>query len=501
IRFLLSINKLSQHVQNTRHYFAPGIRPQHTASSPAHGDDVYQQPLVKTEIPGPKTKQLSDRTSSMQNTGALAFFCDFERSKANYLVDGDENIILDCFQQISSMPLGYNNKELLDLCKTPAFQSTVLNRPALGIFPGTDFPQLIQDTLLKVAPPGLNQAVTMACGSCANENAYKVVFMWYMKNQRGEELPLPDDEAFTTCMKNQIPGSPKLSILSFDGAFHGRTLGTLSTTHSKPIHKLDIPAFDWPIAPFPKLKYPLEEHESENTKEEARCLAAVEELITEWSKRAPVAGIVVEPIQAEGGDNHASDDFFRKLREIALKHNVAFVVDEVQTGVAITGKWWAHEHWGLETPPDIVTFAKKMFIGACIHQLVLHNSQGYRIYNTWMGDPSKLLFLEKTIDIINSRDLVSAAETTGDYLIKSLKDLEKAQPGLLSSSRGRGMFTATNVRDPGARDKVVKHMLSQGVLVGACGTESIRFRPSLLFTPTHVDIAMDRLNQGLNSVK
>uniref|UniRef100_H2Y7H1 4-aminobutyrate aminotransferase, mitochondrial n=1 Tax=Ciona savignyi TaxID=51511 RepID=H2Y7H1_CIOSA len=477
----------------------PGVRSQHSAT--ASQGDKYTRPAVKTEIPGPKSKVRQYRPRAiMCNTGALSFFCDFEQSKGNYLVDADENVLLDCFQQISSLPLGYNNQELLDLCKNDHFQATLLNRPALGTFPGLGFPQLVEDSLLRVPPPGLNQVITMACGSCSNENAYKAIFMWYMKKKRGQEMPVLDDLAYETCMKNQVPGSPKLSILSFDGAFHGRTLGTLSTTHSKPIHKLDIPAFDWPIAPFPRLKYPLEVHESENAAEEARCLEIVEDLINEWNTKAPVAGIVIEPIQAEGGDNHASCEFFRKLRDIALKYDIAFQVDEVQTGMAITGKWWAHEHWGLETPPDIVSFAKKMFVGGFYFSDAIRWNMGYRIYNTWMGEPSKLHFLKKTIEIVNSQNLVNQAQLTGDYLMKGLKELESAYPALLNSSRGQGLFCATSISGDGARDKVSKDLLNQGVLVGSCGNESIRFRPSLLFSPAHVDIVLDKLNVALNNV-
>ncbi|XP_010779853.1 4-aminobutyrate aminotransferase, mitochondrial-like [Notothenia coriiceps] len=97
-------------------------------------------------------------------------------------------------------------------------------------------------------------------------------------------------------------------------------LGCLATTHSKAIHKLDVPSFDWPIAPFPRLEYPLEEFTRENAHEEARCLEEVEDLIVKWRQKGkPVAGVVIEPIQAEGGDNHASSDFFRGLRDIARK--------------------------------------------------------------------------------------------------------------------------------------------------------------------------------------
>lgn len=119
-------------------------------------------------------------------------------------------------------------------------------------------------------------------------------------------------------------------MLSFKGAFHGRTLGTLATTHSKYIHKIDIPSFDWPIASFPQYKYPLEENVRENQAEDARCLAEVEELIVDYNKRQKyVAGLIVEPIQSEGGDNEASPEFFQQLRKITKKHGVAMLIDEV----------------------------------------------------------------------------------------------------------------------------------------------------------------------------
>lgn len=134
-------------------------------------------------------------------------------------------------------------------------------------------------------------------------------------------------------MVNQAPGSANLSILSFKGSFHGRTFGALACTHSKPIHKLDIPAFDWPMAPFPLYQYPLNEHERENRAVDDQCLAETEDLIEKFKKNGkPVAGLIVEPIQGEGGDNRASDYFFQQLRKLTAKHDVAYIVDEVQTG-------------------------------------------------------------------------------------------------------------------------------------------------------------------------
>src|SRR6202034_1206463 len=105
-------------------------------------------------------------------------------------------------------------------------------------------------------------------------------------------------EELASSMLNQAPGAPKLSILSFRSAFHGRLFGSLSTTRSKPIHKLDIPAFDWPQASFPKLTYPLEAHAEANAAAEAASLTEVEDLLLHF--RHPVAAVIVEPIQSEG---------------------------------------------------------------------------------------------------------------------------------------------------------------------------------------------------------
>lgn len=153
--------------------------------------------------------------------------------------------------------------------------------------------------------------------------------MLYRRRQRGEGVEWTDEE-IASCLDNAKPGSPDLAILSFANSFHGRGFGSLSTTRSKAVHKLDIPSFNWPQAPFPALKYPLDKYEADNAAEEKRCLDKVEELIKTW--QFPVAGLIVEPIQSEGGDNHASAAFFQGLRDITQKHNVVMIVDEVQTG-------------------------------------------------------------------------------------------------------------------------------------------------------------------------
>jgi len=132
------------------------------------------------------------------------------------------------------------------------------------------------------------------------------------------------------------------------------------------------------------LKYPLDENIGLNRIEEEKCLEEVEKTIKEW--HCPIAAVIVEPIQSEGGDNHASTSFFRRLRDITKRHGVLMIVDEVQTGVGSTGTFWAHEKWGLEKgeEPDIVTFSKKFqAAGWYFHNEKLIPNRPYRQFNTW----------------------------------------------------------------------------------------------------------------------
>src|SRR5205814_1327108 len=174
---------------------------------------------------------------------------------------------------------------------SPEMVSAIINRPALGSFPQHDWASILETGILSVAPKGLNQVFTAMAGSDANESAYKAAFIYRRQQERGGASAEFSEEEITSAMNNQAPGSPDLSIMSFKTAFHGRLFATLSTTRSKPIHKIDIPAFNWPQASFPQLRYPLEEHVEENAAEEARCLAEVERLIKEWP--LPPAAVVV----------------------------------------------------------------------------------------------------------------------------------------------------------------------------------------------------------------
>jgi 4-aminobutyrate aminotransferase/(S)-3-amino-2-methylpropionate transaminase len=288
-----------------------------------------------------------------------------------------------------------------------------------------------------------------------------------------------------------------LSILSFKSGFHGRLFGSLSTTRSKPIHKLDIPAFDWPQATFPQLRYPLEEHAAENAKAEQASLDEVEHLLKTW--RLPPAAVIVEPIQSEGGDNHASPDFFRRLQAVCRDNGVLFIVDEVQTGVGATGKFWAHEHWGLETPPDMMTFSKKaQAAGYYYHDPALQPNKPYRQFNTWMGDPVRALLFKAIVGEIERLGLVEHTARVGSYLFSRMEELAARYPGHIMNLRGkdRGTFIAF---DSPKRDEFLKRAKTMGVNIGGSGVTAVRLRPMLVLKEHHADILLETMEKVIKS--
>ncbi|KIX10004.1 4-aminobutyrate aminotransferase [Rhinocladiella mackenziei CBS 650.93] len=446
-------------------------------------------PKVVTPIPGPKSQKAIAELDSVFDTRSLNMLANYQQSYGNYIADLDGNVLLDVYAQIASIPVGYSNPALLLAATSPEMASALINRPALGNFPQHDWASILKTGILRVAPKGMNQVFTAMAGSDANETAYKAAFMWRRQYERGGPHVEFTAEETDSTMNNQKPGSPDMSIMSFKTAFHGRLFGSLSTTRSKPIHKMDIPAFDWPQCSFPSLKYPLDEHVGENAAEEKRCLEEAEHIIKTYHN--PVAAIIIEPIQSEGGDNHASPAFFKGLRDITRRNNVLMIVDEVQTGVGATGKFWAHEHWNLQDPPDMVTFSKKaQTAGYYFGNPELRPNKPYRQFNTWMGDPARALLFRAIINEIERLNLVENTAMVGDYLYAGIERLAQQYPEQFQNLRGKGQGTFIAFDSP-KRDEFLVRAKTLGINIGGCGASAVRLRPMLIFQKHHADILLD----------
>jgi len=467
------------------------------ASTLCPEDGEFTGPQMLTETPGPISRQKQAELSRLKRTEQMHFFVDFEKCQGNYLVDVDGNRYLDIFQQISSLPLGYNHPALRDKISTPLFQSIMMNRSAQGFCPGANLVDSLNNSLLKVAPKGFHIVQQMMCGSCSNENAMKSAMMRYNAIRRGTAEPTPLE--ITTCMDGEHPGSPTdLYILGFDKGFHGRTIATLAVSTSKALHKVDFPSWKWPTAPFPNLKYPLEDNVAENLEEENRCLEETRRIITEQRERGMhCAGVLVEPMQAEGGDNHATAHFFRGLREITKDVGAAFIVDEVQTGGGPTGQWWMHESWDLPSPPDMVTFAKKFLVGGFYYSEDFFPQHTMKIFNTWVGDPARLNMLETVVETVEKDDLLKRTREAGTTLLQGLKQLQNLYPDMVMDPRGMGTLCAFTMPNFEVREKFGWNARNMGLEIGGCGNSGVRFRPALIYTPAHAELTLDIVESAM----
>jgi 4-aminobutyrate aminotransferase / (S)-3-amino-2-methylpropionate transaminase len=166
---------------------------------------------------------------------------------------------------------------------------------------------------------------------------------------------------------------------------------------------------------------------------------------------------------AEGGDVFISSEFAQALRDLTEELGIYMIVDEVQTGVGVSGKMWAHENWNLTSPPDYVTFAKKMlssgFFYADDHDIVIPN----RHFNTYMGDLPRFLLTKELVQVIQEESLCDLAATSGHYLRSRLEELQKKHSSLIKDIRGMGTFLAMDIATVEQRDELLKQLKLHGI--------------------------------------
>jgi 4-aminobutyrate aminotransferase/(S)-3-amino-2-methylpropionate transaminase len=445
---------------------------------------------VLTELPGPVARAWMARGTFDMQHRYRAVMMDDRSSDGVWLHDVDGNVFLDLFANFALGALGYNHPALLEAARSPAFVAAAANPTSTPFVTTPEWIGFVE-TMATHAPRGMSRIYCVDGGGEGVESALKAAFIRHGERRRvaagrpANPLELSPEEQ---CAVMDNAGSDAV-VVSFSGAFHGRGIGPLTATHSKLIHKADLPAFDWPTAIFPANRWPLARHAEENAALEAKCLAGLAELLDRHAGR--VAAILVEPIQSEGGDRHASPAFFRGVQQLARQAGAAFVLDEVQTGMGMSGTLWAHEQLDLPEPPDMVCFGKKMQMGGFFAGPDYDIAQFGRMYQTRNGDRARALLALATLETIGRDDLLANVRDTGAYFLARLEELAARHPALLTEPRGRGFLLAFDLPTPAARDDFNARALRRGVFASYTGMRSVRLRPHLVTTKAHVDEAMD----------
>jgi L-lysine 6-transaminase len=205
--------------------------------------------------------------------------------------------------------------------------------------------------------------------------------------------------------------------------------------------------------------------------------------------RDDIAAIIIEAIQGAGGDNHFRGEFFRALREVADENDAMLIIDEVQTGVGMTGKMWAHQHF---VEPDMIAFGKKMQVcgflcGRRIEEIpdnVFRVSS--RLNSTWGGNLVDMVRAQKFLEVIEEENLIENARRQGEHLLGALNRLAEEFPAV-SNVRGLGLFVAFDMPDSETRTKVRTACMKKGLIILPSGERSIRFRPPLNVSGEEVD--------------
>ena len=446
--------------------------------------NLYAQfgPKLICPVPGPKAAAAvlrDERLMSPSYTRSYPMVA--KRGRGLRVEDVDGNEFLDFAAGIAVTSTGHCHPEVVAAIQNQAAELIHLS--------GTDFyyelmPQLAE-RLSAIAPmPGPHRFYYGNSGAEAVECALKVA-RYHTKRQH---------------------------VIAFFGAFHGRTMGALSLTASKPQQKRRFS----PMLPgVTHVRYPYAYRggvDGPQAEEEFAlgCARYIEEKLFKTTL-APeeVAAIFVEPIQGEGGYVVAPTNFLRELRAICDRHGILLVADEVQSGAGRTGKWWAIEHAGVE--PDIVCMAKGiasgMPLGICMTRAEIMDWVPGSHASTFGGNPIAIAAALATMDVLEREGIDNAARV-GELMLDRLRRWKEIHP-LVGDVRGRGLMIgielvldkATRAPATALRNRVESLCFEKGMLVLGCGETSIRLCPPLIVRDEEATVALDILEEALSEVE
>jgi 4-aminobutyrate aminotransferase len=437
-----------------------------------------------TEMPGSRAREWSDyhHRFSAPSTYVYDFVWDLSENAAGpFCTDVDGNVLLDFTSHVAAAPLGYQNPKLTD-------RMAEFDLPDPTKIAGQDFyvshgghpdeselpgPAQLMDRLVDITEAyGMDTVFLSNSGAEAVENAIKACY----DHRDGAQY------AFT-----------------FDGAFHGRTLGALSLNRSKSVYRRDFPE----IAGVHDVPYCRDAGCTAGTcscgffpNEDTSKLREKLDPETGHVPAEEVAYVIIEPIQGEGGYRVPSDAFVEELKAVTDDHDIPVIADEIQTGLGRTGEMWAVDHWDLT--PEVITAAKSLRVGATVAPADFFPEETGRLSSTWgAGDIVNSLVGTLTIDVIEEYDLVENAATMGQHLRELVED---ADPTGVVDIRGKGLMFAVEFDTKDRRESVVEAALRRGLLVLGCGYKSIRLLPPLDVTEREIELGVDLFTEAIESV-
>ena len=415
---------------------------------------------------------------------------DLEKSRGSYLYDArSDRPLLDFFTNFATMPVGYNHPKMADPEFRERLMQAAVTKPANSDIYTSLYADFVESfSRLAVPPSHSDHLFFVEGGALAVENTLKTAFDWKVRKNAARGL-------------GATGGS---RMLHFRNAFHGRSGYTLSMTNTADPRKTQyVPTFDWPRLTCPALRFPV-------TDAVLRDVERAEETVEKEIRKAcadyenDIAGLILEPIQGEGGDNHFRPEFFRRLRSLADELEFLLIFDEVQTGVGLTGSMWCWQQMGVE--PDLFCFGKKTQVCgfASNHRIddvdnVFKISS--RINSTWGGNLVDMVRCERYLEIIHEESLVENARVVGEHFLARLREMAEEFQGTVSNVRGRGLFLAFDLPDKAMRDRTLAACLEHGVIGLASGSSAIRFRPSLALSKDEADEGVRKLRRALGAAR
>ena len=419
-----------------------------------------------------------------QLADGLPFVMDLERSHGSWIYDsrtGEE--FLDFFTCFASWAIGYNHPGMKDEKFRAELELAALNKPANSDLYTSQMADFVETFATRVTPEGFPHHFWIDGGALAVENALKVAFDW-----KAQKVGI-----------DQVNDGNDLVILHFNAAFHGRSGYTMSLTNTVPDKIALFPKFDWPRVHNPAIEFGPDGNICNDIEaEEARACKEIEAAFEKYPNR--IAGILIETMQGEGGDNHFRPEFFQALRKYADKHEALLMFDEVQVGFFGSGTPWMWQQYGVA--PDVVAFGKKtqvcgIYASSRVDEVpenVFVRSS--RINSTWGANLVDMVRAKRIIEIILHENLHENAAERGKQFVQGLRDLAKERSGI-SNVRGVGTLVAFTCENNASRDALLSNLMDNKILALASGEESVRFRMSMVVTADEINLALERIGACL----